>query len=78
MKCKCGGDLRITRTVSAGESAKAHETTCPACHRTYVAVTTILHEQGAYGSGPHAVARRIRSGELKVKVEHGHAERRTA
>lgn len=70
MRCQsCGYHLRVARTVSATDSCKVGELVCPRCLSTYVSVTTIVHEQGAYGTGAHGVARKIAEGKLRIVVE---------
>lgn len=58
--------LEIVRSIS-NPAGRSSEAICPVCHRCFVAVTLILHEQGGYGTGATAVASKIRSGTLVVK-----------
>ena len=59
-KSECDGKLRAVRTLDGGPGKTVHERHCTHCRRRVTTVQTIVSAVGTYGTGPHAIARRLK------------------
>lgn len=72
MRCPtCDAPLRVVRTVRSSPQQKAVEWACEQCHASWVGATTVLRSQSEYGTGAHALASKLRSGELRIELSGG-------
>lgn len=67
---KCGGRLRITRTVSAGPAGKASEAVCDDCETRFTTVTMLLSPAEGRGNGAQAAASRLKRGEISLETRN--------
>ena len=67
MNCaKCGGRLRIVRTVTAGPAGRTQEAECKGCGGRFTCVTFVMRESDGYGNGAEAAAKLLREGQLSM------------
>jgi hypothetical protein len=72
MRCqKCDQKLKIVRTVDAGPVGKTQEAVCGACGARFTAVTLLVSPLEGRGSGPQALASRLKRGELTLEAQDG-------
>ncbi len=64
---RCKGQIRVIRTVSAGEMGRAIATRCLSCAARFVYVTLPFEEPDDYGTGVDAIAKRLRRGEIRLE-----------
>ncbi len=64
---RCKGQVRVIRTVSAGEMGRASATRCLSCSARFVYVTIPFEEPEDYGTGVDAIARRLSRGEIRLE-----------
>lgn len=64
---RCKGQVRVIRTVSAGEKGRACATRCLSCNARFVYVTIPFEEPEDYGTGVDAIAKRLRRGEINLE-----------
>jgi transcriptional regulator NrdR family protein len=65
-------DLKISHRIEAGPGVRTSRGTCNTCKNTHTIVQFVANVVGDYGTGAHALAKRLRAGKVVPVLEPVH------
>lgn len=70
MKCECGGNLRVTHTLTAGLGSQAREHKCDKCNCRRTSVSFIVKDREKEG-GAAEMVRKLKLGLVTYETKDG-------